>query len=209
MRMELTPSKLNETHTRLVIDASVLINVLGTGCPAQVLQCLCRVFAIDQITLNEVDTDPATRKSSKEILDSLKSQGLLEVVQMDNEAYERFLSFTSASSPDDLDDGEAATLSHAAQGVYVAVIDERKAIRIASIHTPAIPVLHSIDLLAAPEILNQLGRDRSANIIYMALRNARMRIPSDVRQWITTLLGDVRAQECPGLRLNSTTPRAP
>jgi len=177
----------------------VLINILGTGCPVDVLECLCRVFSIDEIALREVDIDPSTRGSSEDILATLQRQGLLEVIGMGDEAYDRFLGFTAAQPPDDLDDGEAATLAHAACGQYVAVIDERKATRIANLHIPEIPVLNSIDLLAAPELLNQLGKDKVSDVIYRALRDARMRVPPRVRRWIADLLGNIRAQECPSL----------
>jgi len=197
--MDLTPSKLSRAHTRLVIDASVLINILGTGCPADVLECLCRVFLIDEIALREVDIDPSTRRSSKDILATLRRQGLLEVIRMDDDVYDRFLGFTAAQPPDDLDDGEAATLAHAACGEYVAVVDERKATRIASAHIPEIQVLNSIDLLAAPELLNKLGNEKMSDLIYRALRDARMRVPPRVRHWIADLLGNIRAQECPSL----------
>jgi hypothetical protein len=197
--MELTPSKLSRAHSSLVIDASVLINILGTGCPAAVLKCLCRVFAIDEIALREVNIDPSTRRSSEDILATLQSLGLLEVIRMGDDAYDRFLGFTAAQPPDDLDDGEAATLAHAACGEYVAVIDERKATRIASVHIPRTTILNSIDLLAAPEMLHQLGKDKLSDVIYRALRDARMRVPARVRHWIADLLGNPRAQECPSL----------
>lgn len=195
----MTPSKLNSSHTRLIVDASVLINILGTGCPGAILKCLCRVFAIDEIALREVGIDPSTRRSSEEILATLQNQGLLEVIRMGYEEFDHFFRFTAANPPDDLDDGEATTLAHAACGQYVAVIDERKATRIASIHVPEIQVLNSIDLLAAPELLNQLGKDRMSDAVYRALRDARMRVPLGVRQWVADLLGHIRARECPSL----------
>jgi hypothetical protein len=182
-----------------VIDASVLINVLGTGCPNVIFQVLQRAFFIDEITIREVNVNPATRKSAKELLARLQSDGLLQVISMDGETYDRFISFTGAQPPDDLDDGEAATLAHAACGEYGAVIDERKAFRIASAHIPKIEILTSVDLLAAPELLQKLGRNGLSEAIYLALRDARMRVPPFARKWIADLLGDTRAQECPSL----------
>src|SRR3712207_8487184 len=41
-------------------------------------------------------------------------------------AYEVFLGLVSAPSPEGLDDGEAATVAHAAEAHGVAVLDERK-----------------------------------------------------------------------------------
>jgi len=196
---DLTPSKLTSSHRRLVIDASVLINILGTGCPDVIFQSLRRAFFIDEITLREVSVNPATGGSPKEVLAQLQAHGLLQVIHMDDLAYERFIGFTGAHSPDDLDDGEAATLAQAACGKYVAVIDERKAIRIASLLIPNISLLNSIDLLAAQDLLQLLGTDGVSTVVHLALRNARMRVPPSARKWISDLLGEKRAQECPSL----------
>lgn len=196
---DLTPSKLISAHKKLVINASVLINILGTGCPDVIFQGLKRAFFIDEITLREVNVNPSTGGSSEKVLTQLRSHGLLQVIRMGDEAYERFISFTGAQPPDDLDDGEAATLAQAAGGTYAVVIDERKATRIADAHIPDIPLLTSVDLLAAPEVLQQLGRDELSNVIYLALRDARMRVRPSARKWIAELLGESRAQGCPSL----------
>lgn len=197
--MELTPSTLSNAHNRLIVDASVLINILGTGCPVDVFECLAWVFAIDEIAVREVGIDPSTRRSSQDILATLKARGLLKVIRMTEDEYESFLGFTVAQPPNDLDDGEAATLAHAAGGQYVAVIDERKASRIANLHIPEIKPLNSVDLLAAPELLGLFGRDKLSEAIYRALRDARMRVPPRMRQWVADLLGSTRAHECPSL----------
>jgi hypothetical protein len=195
----LTPSKLSSVHRRLVIDASVLINLLGTRSPAIVLRTLRRIFVIDEITLREVTLDPATRRSAQDVLTQLQAERLLEVIHMGSEAYDQFIEFTGAQPPDDLDDGEAAVLAQAAFGNCVAVIDERKATRIARQQLPNLIILNSIDLLAAPQLLHELGRDRVSDAIYLALRDARMRVPRNVRPWIATLLGYDRVQDCPTL----------
>jgi predicted nucleic acid-binding protein len=194
--MDLTPSSLNETHKTLVIDASVLINLFGTECPGLLLRSLNRIILIDTITLNEVRLNPITRKSCEEELAQLKNEGLLSVIQMDEEAYELFIGLTGSQTPDDLDDGEAATLAQAACSHGVAVIDERKATRIAASHIPAIHVLNSIDILASPELLHKLGKEKVRDMIYGALRNARMRVPVTARAWIADLLGVERVKEC-------------
>ena len=198
--MSLIPSRLNSAHRRLIIDASVLINLLGSRAPGAVLRGLQRVFEIDEITLQEVDTDPSTNYSALETLAELRQRGLLNVVQMSPEAYERFLEFTGADAPDDLDDGEAATLAHASiNDEYIAVIDEIKATRIATAQNPPIETLNTLDLLSAPDLISRLGEENVADVIYFALRNARMRVPSSARRWTAIFLGHARATECPGL----------
>lgn len=107
--------------------------------------------------------------------------------------------------PDDLDDGEAATLAQAAFGNYVAVIDERKAVRVSGIQFPELELLNSLDLLTSQELLEQNGRDAIVDFVHLALRNARMRVPPSERPWIVNLLGDDRARECPSLGFYSIT----
>ena len=199
----MTPSKLRAVHNKLVLDASVLINILGTGSPDAVLRAVNRAVLVDEIALREVTIDPCTGKSPTDLLVRLQTSGLIEVIKMNDDAYNLFIGLTGAGPPDDLDDGEAATLAQAAQRGYVAVIDEKKATRIAGVLFPEVVLLNSLDLLAAPELLQQSGRDGLADILYLALCNARMRVPSSQRAWIVNLLGVVRAQECPSLGLLS------
>jgi hypothetical protein len=148
-----------------------------------------------------VTIDPITGKSPADLLVSLQTSSLIEVIGMDDDAYDLFIGLTGAEAPDDLDDGEAATLAQAAHKGYVAVIDEKKATRIAGVHFPEVVLLNSLDLLATPELLQQSGREGFGDIVYFALRNARMRVPSRQREWVVSLLGYGRAQECPSLGL--------
>ncbi len=197
----MTPSKLRAVHNKLILDASVLINILGTGSPDTVLRAMNRSVLVDEVALREVTIDPFTGKSPADLLVSLQTSSLIEVIGMDDDAYDLFIGLTGAEAPDDLDDGEAATLAQAAHKGYVAVIDEKKATRIAGVHFPEVVLLNSLDLLATPELLQQSGREGFADIVYFALHNARMRVPSHQRDWVVSLLGYGRAQECPSLGL--------
>jgi len=197
--LNLTPSRLNGDHKKLILDASVLINLLGTGLSDVLLKGLDRVIVVDEIALREVTIDPFNRRDPTEVLDRLCENGLIEVVRMSSETYDLFMDLTGGDPPDDLDDGEAATLAQAALGDFVAVIDEKKATRIAGVHFPNVTVLNSLDLLTSSELLLLNGRDGIANMVYLALRNARMRVAPSERQWIFSLLGGDRAGECPSL----------
>ena len=201
----MTPSRLHSAHERLVLDASVLINILGTGRSNIILQALNRIVMVDEIALREVTIDPFSGERSATVLSDLRQSGLIEVISMGNEAYEMFISLTGGDPPDDLDDGEAATLAQAAFGNYVAVIDERKAVRVSGIQFPELELLNSLDLLTSQELLEQNGRDAIVDFVHLALRNARMRVPPSERPWIVNLLGDDRARECPSLGFYSIT----
>ena len=199
--IDLTPSKLNAVHNKLILDASVLINVLGTGSPEAILRAMNRTVLVDEIALREVTIDPFTGKSPTDLLDRLQANRIIEVTRMDGDAYNLFIGLTGAEPPDDLDDGEAATIAQAVHMGYVAVIDERKATRITGVGFPEVALLNSLDLLTAPELLQQRGQNGVADIVYLALRNARMRVPASLRAGIAELLGGDRARECPSLGL--------
>jgi hypothetical protein len=189
----------------LILDASVLINILGTGLSEVVLKGLDRKVMVDEVALREVTIDPFSRKDPAEVLFGLRKSGLIEVINMGSKAYDLFIGLTGGDPPDDLDDGEAATLAQAAFGNYVAVIDERKATRIAGLDFPGVALLNSLDLLTSRDLLLQNGRDAIADVVYLALRNARMRVAPSERQWIFDLLGDDRAKECPSLGFRGLT----
>jgi predicted nucleic acid-binding protein len=204
--MILTPSNLTATHSDLMLDASVLINILGTGRSDIILKTLNRAVKVDKVAFDEVTVDPFTMKSPAGILSELRKQKLIEVVSLNESAYDIFLELAGAEPPDDLDDGESATLAHASCSNYAAVIDERKATRIAGARFPKVPLLNSLDLLAAPEMFQVHSRETVAEVIYLALRTARMRVRQSERAWIVALLGNGRANECPCLGMSLAPP---
>jgi len=78
----LTPSRLDSCHKMLILDASVLINILGTGLSEIVLKGLDRKVMVDEVALREVTIDPFSRKDPAEVLFGLRKNGLIEVINM-------------------------------------------------------------------------------------------------------------------------------
>ena len=72
--MNLNPSRLTSQTSVLVLDASVLINLLGTGQPLSVLRALRRDFFVEEITLAEVRLDPLTGKSAEQVIAGLQNK---------------------------------------------------------------------------------------------------------------------------------------
>ncbi len=67
----------------------------------------------------------------------------------------------------------------------------------------------SLDLLRHPSVVQSLGERLTADIVYLALRHGRMRIPAECTDEILALIGE-RALECsclPNFR-NFTRPAA-
>src|ERR1700691_187607 len=71
------PSRLNSRHDILVIDASVAINLLGTGRPADLLRELNRRVIIDEVALREVTSDPFSKLPGHEAIGALMRSSLI------------------------------------------------------------------------------------------------------------------------------------
>jgi hypothetical protein len=194
-----SPSRLSSDHDILVIDASVAINLLGTGRPADLLRILDRRVIIDQLALAEVTSDPFSKLPGRAAIDALVRSGLIATEKLSAAAFETFLELTAASPPDDLGDGEAATIAHSFDLGAVPVIDERKATRISLSLRPEYPILHTIDILGCSAVESALTRRELSDLIFAALSHARMRVPVPCRDWVCALIGPERARSCPSL----------
>lgn len=192
------PSRLADRHGTLVLDASVVINILGTGRPKDVLEALGRSVLIEATTLREVRRDPYSNEPADAIMENLRSAAVLGLAHLSGPALGEFMELVSAVSPDDLGDGEAAAIAHAEDIDADLVTDDRKAIRIALSRRPDRHPLTSFDLLTSPYITNHLGED-AIELLCNALTFARMRVPREQRTWTIDRLGAERAQHCPSL----------
>lgn len=199
--MVTNPSNLRNHQSVLVLDASVAINLLGTGQAPRVLQALGRTIMMDEHAIKEIMFDPSNGASGEHAIAALAAANLIKRHRLAADAYDLFLEFTGAIPPDDLGDGEAATIAVATYGHAVPVIDERKARRIVTTRSPDSPVLHTIDLLACPAVLNAFAHE-IGDIVYGALRHARMRVPEECRKWVLSVVGLERAKECPSLNVS-------
>jgi predicted nucleic acid-binding protein len=194
-----SPSRLNSGHDVLVIDASVAINLLGTGRPADLLRMLNRKVLVDELALKEVTSDPFSKLPGREVMGALARSGLISPAQLSASAFEVFLELTGAAPPDDLGDGEAATIAQSFDIGAVPVIDERKATRIALTMRPKHPILHTIDILGCSAVAAALSPQELGDLIYAALFHARMRVPEPCRDWVCALIGPERTRNCPSL----------
>lgn len=182
----------------VVLDTSVLLNILGTGKAQTILAAIQGRRVIVSVTSREVLRHPLDPLAVDPV-GPLVAAGLVERVQLPDPARTRFVALVSASPPDDLDDGEAAALAVGeALGIPVA-IDERKGRRLARERIPSLPLLSSGEILADDAVAAALGAGL-ADAVFSALVNARMRILPEQEVWVHTLLGAERASQCPSLR---------
>ena len=141
------PSRLPESPATLVLDASAVLNLLGTGRAADVLRLVGRETVIVEEAVREVERNPLDGSAGSAAIDALVCAGLLHIRPLLPSGYEVFANLVAAPSPDGLDDGEAATVAYAVDVGGIPLLDEKKATRIAT--TLPVPApLCTLDLLS-------------------------------------------------------------
>jgi len=187
-----------ETGAALVIDASVLINLLGCGATVEVLRLLPVAVLIEQRTLAEVLTDPGRNLPSREVRERLVQERHLHVRNLAGDAIECFLELVL--EPDGLDDGEAATIACALDTGATAVLDERKARRVVRERFPGLALTSTAGLFRSLLEQRRMDDERVRTLLLAALQRARMSVPMDEIDWVIGLLGAELAEQCPSIR---------
>lgn len=183
----------------VVLDASVVINVLGSGQADKILGALPGRRVVVEVTSRDITRHPLMPMSTDDPLAPLVSAGLLERIPLPEGALVRFLELTGAEPPDDLDDGEAAALAVGETLSLPVALDEAKGRRVARERLPEVRLLSSAEIFAMPAVAVALGT-QLVEAIFSALVNAHMRVLPDQEAWVRGLLGDVRVAQCPSLR---------
>jgi len=193
------PPSLSEQPSLLVVDASVIISLNATGCAEIILGALPHSAAVVDIVVDEIRGGLRRGRQDAAKLDKLIESKLLHVVELGPRGLLRFESLVVGDAGDTLDDGEAATVAYAEEAGARALIDERKARRLATVRYPAIPIGCTLDLLACDSVGKVLGPADIADAIHNALVGARMRVLHEHLDWVVKLIGDQRAAGCPSL----------
>lgn len=187
-----------EAGAVLVIDASVLINLLGCGAAEEVLRSLPVAILIEQRTLEEVLIDPSRTLPARDHRELLVQQQHLQVRQLAGDAIECFLELVA--EPDGLDDGEAATIACALDLRAAAVLDERKARRIVGERFPALALTSTAGLFRSLLEQRRMDEERVRTLLLATLQRARMSVPTEEIDWVIGLLGAELAEQCPSIR---------
>ena len=192
---------LKHTQPRLglVLDASVIINLLGSGCAETILAAMPMRCLVVNETRKEVRVHPLERTKMGDPVAPLLDLGVLEQVSLSEHSLAMFMKLVGAPGTDALDDGEAAALAVAHDLKLTVAIDEKKGRRIAREQLPEVEVLSTVDIFALPEIAAELG-DRLSDAIFSALLYARMRVHPEREAWVRLIVGEHVAQ-CPSLKL--------
>lgn len=186
--MSPSPSKHRGDRSPLFLDASVIINLVGSGHADTIIDALNCPVLIEENVHREFKRHPRDGRDSRTAIDALVSSGRLTLVRMTPTEFDRFLAYTGAPPPNDLGDGEAATLACAFERGSAA-IDDRKASRIAADTAPHVKIYCSMDLMCAASVVSALTQDKVRQAILDALKYARMHIPQEWRPWIREMIG--------------------
>lgn len=170
-----------------VLDASVIINLLGTKAPVDVLRALGHKSLVEQRTLREVRKHPVPGLRVEPVLDELRSLDLIDEVRMTDEEYEVYLGYISPPLGTRLDEGESAALAVARRGVCV-VLDERKARSRAAITAPDLVVVSSLRLFISCAHRAGWSAARVSQLVAQATQNARMGVPRDERELLAQVV---------------------
>lgn len=170
-----------------VLDASVIINLLGTHRPVEVLRALGYQSLVEERTLKEVRRHPVPGLKVEPLLDELQSQGLLEVARMTDDEYEVYLDYVSGPLGRRLDDGESAALAISSRGACI-VLDERKARSRAASDAPGLIVVSSLRLIIAGAHRAGWPRSKAKELVEAALSSARMGVPKAEQDLLAQVL---------------------
>lgn len=193
------PTSLSDDDSFLIADTSTVINLNATGCAEAILRALSYRVAVVDVVAGELEGGRPKGRNDAGKLAELIAGNLIEVVTLGPQGLIHFETLVVGAASETLDDGEAATIAYAAEASAVALIDERKAIRLGAARFPHLRLGCTVDLFAHPSVQSALGRTRLADAVHRALLDARMHVLPHHLDGIIELIGNDRVAQCVSL----------
>jgi predicted nucleic acid-binding protein len=184
-------------NQRLVIDTSVLINLIASDDITKILTGLSSEILITESVFRELKKHPKDGRECGPLLNPLVEQGLLKRVKLLPQALELYLELTS-----ELGDGEASVIAYTVtQGQCAVVIDEKKARRICQERFQLSPIFCTMDLLQEYFFRVNSNEQEFRQLLFNAVKIGRMRILTDEHErWVQEILGTELIQQCHSLK---------
>lgn len=151
------------------------------------------------MVVEELENGRAKGRDDAERFTALVAKKLIDVVALGTDGLLHFEGLVIGAASETLDDGEAATIAFAAEASAVAIIDERKALRLCATRFPTLRLGSTVDVLAHPAVLGALGATALADAIFNALSGARMRVLPHHINNVVAMIGRDRAATCVSL----------
>lgn len=179
----------------VVLDASSVINLLGSGDMHGVLTALGVPCFVEEKTLAEVNRHPVRGSDHRAELDVLRDLGLLLTERMTDEEYEVYLSLVSRPMVGRLGDGESAAIALAHRG-YAVILDENKANRIVASEFHALRQASTYRLALTAGYRGNWGIERVQSLLSAARLHARMGVPRAERDDLERLMRGFSGWPC-------------
>ena len=171
----------------LALDASVVINLLGSGEAVALFCGIGHRCLIEQKTLQELLKHPVPGQELPPVIGELRGRGVLEEVRMTDLEYDLFIGLVHSPLGTRLDDGESAALAIAKRCACIA-LDEKRARRIASQEMPSLTVVSSLKVILTSAYRLKWPHERVQRCVEMSCRHARMGVPKEERELLAQVL---------------------
>lgn len=189
------PSSWPDAHIPIILDASAVINLNGSGAARPILGALRQEVVVAEDVIDELARGTANGRRDAELLEELIAQEVITRRALGASGLALFETLTIGSSIMTLEDGEAATIALALEIGGAAVIDESKGRRLAAQNAPSVPLIASIEVFCHPLVQMELGV-ALADAVFGALQQSRMQVLASHHAWIAALLGPERLRLC-------------
>lgn len=189
------PSSWPDGDVPIILDASAVINLNGSGAARSILNALRQRVVVAEDVTEELARGTANGRRDAELLEELIAQKIVTRCALGASGLALFEMLTIGPSAMTLEDGEAATIALALEISGAAIIDESKGRRLAAQFAPSVPLIGSIEVFCHPLVQNALGV-ALADAVFGALQQARMQVLASHHAWIAALLGPERLPLC-------------
>jgi predicted nucleic acid-binding protein len=193
-------SCLTNKDNELVLDSSVLINLLATGHSTSILKALGALAIVTDNVVQEIESGSTNGRPELDLLKQMVGDQVLRVRKLEGQSLDMFFELVSGSASHSLGDGEAATLAFAHETGCSAAIDEKKATRLAGSRFKSMKLVTTVDILAHDAVRMSLGCELLADATFRALRLARMQVREQQFEWVAQLIGPEQVEACSSLR---------
>jgi predicted nucleic acid-binding protein len=149
-------SCLTEEDSALVLDSSVVINLLATGRASSIMQALSIPIVVTDNVVREIEQGAVRGRPEVDLLREMIGDQTLRVGEVDGPALQIFFDLVSGSASESLGDGEAATLAFAYSNGCSAAIDEKKATKLSVDRFTSLRLVTTIDILAHDAVQSTL-----------------------------------------------------
>lgn len=189
------PSSWPDGNLPIVLDASAVINLNGSGAAREILVALGHDVVVAEDVVEELVRGTANGRRDAEALEELVASRFVRRQALGPASLELFETLTVGASAMTLEDGEAATIALALEIGGAAVIDETKGRRLAAQFASPVPLIASIEVFCHPLVQGALG-GALADALFSALQRSRMQVLASHHDWIANLLGPERLPLC-------------